>query len=527
MLERVAIALSLALAMLAGCARPASHAHELRIAIPIDPTSLSPLVAFDQDQIALDQFWCQTLVGLDERNRFVPILVTRIPSRANGDISADGLRITYHLRPGVRFADGVPLTSADVAFTYRAIFDPANGVGSSDSYERVAALTTPDPQTVVVRLRAPWSAAVHVLFAQADFAYGILPKHAFANTRVMGSPWESHAFGTGPFRVSAWRRGERLELEPNPYYSPKPKLAGLIVEIVPDQSATFNALRTHQLDIGELNTDNVEDAAHSGGLLVKRTAENGIRALYLQTAAAPTNDPHVRRAIAYAIDRGVLAKAWRGVYPPARSLFAAPLVSWPNVPPAPYPFDLVRAGRELDAAGWQRHGTVRSKDGRPLALLVALDPNIAVVPRIAVIVQEQLARLGAEVSVKSYATNVFSAPDGPLRTGRFSITPGALIAGSDPEQSINVRCAQARDGGENYSRYCSPRLEALFARQAVAPTEAERDRDFDAIANVVHDDVPLVPLYDLLYIEGVDTRVTGYARNMLRYPVRPEDWDAR
>ena len=44
---------------------------------------------------------------------------------------------------------------------------------------------------------------------------------------------------------------------------------------------------------------------------------------------------------------------------------------------------------------------------------------------------------------------------------------------------------------------------------------------------MVHDDVPLVPLYDLLYIEGVDTRVTGYARNMLRYPVRPEDWDAR
>jgi hypothetical protein len=203
---------------------------------------------------------------------------------------------------------------------------------------------------------------------------------------------------SGPARFAwpSWRRGERLELEPNPYFSPKPKLARLIVEIVPDQSATFNALRTHQLDIGELNTDNVEDAAHTGGLLVKRTAENGIRALYLQTAAAPTNDPHVRRAIAYAIDRGVLAKAWRGVYPPARSLFAAPLVSWPNVPPAPYPFDLVRAGRELDAAGWERHGTVRSKDGRPLALLVALDPNIAVVPRIAVIVQEQLARLGAE-----------------------------------------------------------------------------------------------------------------------------------
>jgi peptide/nickel transport system substrate-binding protein len=117
------------IAALAACTRtgvaPAGPAHVLRIAYAGDPASLVPLVAIDQDIVALDTLFCQTLVGLSADNREVPILVTRIPSRQNGDVSQDGTRITYHLRPDVRFADGVPLTSADVAFTYRAIFDPS------------------------------------------------------------------------------------------------------------------------------------------------------------------------------------------------------------------------------------------------------------------------------------------------------------------------------------------------------------------------------------------------------------------
>jgi peptide/nickel transport system substrate-binding protein len=514
------------LAFAAGCARPPSHAHELRLTLPLDPASLSPLVAFDQNQIALDLLWCQTLVGLDERNRFVPVLLTRIPSRANGDVSTDGLRITYHLRPDVRFADGVPFTSADVAFTFRAIFDPANVAASVDAYRRVASLATPDPHTVVVRLREPWADAVHVLFAQADFAYGILPKHAFASTTIAGSAWASRPFGTGPFRVAAWKRGEGLELAPNPFFRPAPKLHRILVRVIANQTSAFDALRTHSVDAVELNVDNAGIAATVPGVRVVKLHENGLRALYLQTQAEPTNDVRVRRAIAYALDLGDLAKAWKNVYPAATSLFPAPLYSWPHRAIAPYPHDYARADALLDAAGWRLHDGIREKNGSPLALTIALDPTIAVVPRIAVVAQEQLARAGMQVSVKAYQTTIFSAPDGPERTGRFSLTPAALIGGSDPAQSINVLCAQARDGGESYSRFCSPVIEKAFADQLRATSEAQRHRDFDTIARVVHDDVPLVPLYDLLYIEGVDTRVTGYARNMLRFPVHPEQWDA-
>src|SRR5690348_12264564 len=100
-------------ALLAGCGGTvgqghAGPAHVLRIADIVDPPSLNPLLAHDQDTIGYDLLICQTLVGLDAKNRLVPVLVTRIPSRGNGDISRDGTRITYHLRSDVRFADGKP-----------------------------------------------------------------------------------------------------------------------------------------------------------------------------------------------------------------------------------------------------------------------------------------------------------------------------------------------------------------------------------------------------------------------------------
>ena len=173
---------------LASCAPFPSHggdAHVLRIADLADPSSLDPLLAHDQDTIGYDLLVCQTLIGMDRRNRLIPVLVTQIPSRSNGGISRDGKTIAYRLRKRVRFADGVELTSADVAFTYRAIFDSRNPVLSQDAYRRIASLETPDRYTVIVRLKQPWNAAVSDLFAQSDFAFGILPAHAFSSLSLI------------------------------------------------------------------------------------------------------------------------------------------------------------------------------------------------------------------------------------------------------------------------------------------------------------------------------------------------------
>ena len=88
------------------------------------PRTLSPILATQTVEASIARLTTDILVSADAHGTLVPRLAREIPTRANGGISADGLTITYHLRPGIRWQDGVPFTSRDVKFTYDAIMNP-------------------------------------------------------------------------------------------------------------------------------------------------------------------------------------------------------------------------------------------------------------------------------------------------------------------------------------------------------------------------------------------------------------------
>jgi peptide/nickel transport system substrate-binding protein len=512
----------------AGCSRGTGQAryaapHDLRIADEADPSSLNPLLAHDQVTIGFDLLFVQTLVGVDAANRLVPVLITRVPTRANGDISRDGRTIVYHLRRGVRFADGKPLTSADVAFTFAAIVDPRNPFLSEDAYRRVSSLSTPDPHTVVVRLHAPWNAAVRELFAQSDFAFGILPRHAFASTSLRGAPWEEHAFGTGPFRVTQWRRGDRIVLEPNPYFSPRPKLTRIEFIMIPDFNAALVALRSGGIDLARVLSLQASEAASLTGIRTVATPINGIDMLALQTAGAPTDDIRVRRAIAEALDVPQIERLFHGLYPRAAT-FLPPVFEWHDRSLAPIAHYEPAANANLDAAGWHLERGARTKNGKPLQLLFVMASNSAA--GVAAIVQRELATVGIDVLIKAFPTTDFNAPAGPIRSGRFNIALQGWIGGADAEQSVVFSCTQVQ-GGDNISRFCDRSFEEAFQDQAVTSDPRSRAADFQTLQRIVHDRVPVVPLDYPKYFDVMNLRVTGFARNMLAFPVSAERWDAK
>lgn len=495
--------------LLCGCSGAHGKRGVLRIADTVDPPSLNPLLAHDQATIGYDLLVCQTLIGIDASNRLVPVLVTRLPSRENGDISADGMTITYHLKRGIRFADGKLLTSADVAFTYRAIMDPHNNVLSVDAYQRIASLKTPDPSTVVIHLKDPWNAAVTRLFAQTDFAFGILPAHAFASTRLERTPWEQHPFGSGPFRVVRWRRGDRIVLDPNPYFRPKPKAAGIELRIIPNAQAAFNALRAGDVDIAPVYPDMLPQARSMRNIHILRTPENATFWLTLQTSRLPANSANVRRAVAYALDLNTIADVYQHAYPPAAA-FLPPVLTWHDSKIRAYPHDLEKARALLN--------------GRRVDVLIVTASEAQLYNRIATVVQQQLAQAGMNVTIKQFSTALFNAPEGPIRNARFTISVDGWLGGADPEQSVVFLCSQANPDGDNISRYCDPRFEALFRDQERTSSIARRARDFMAMQHLIHEDVPVIPLYYETYFDGVSARVHGFGRNMLRYPVAPETW---
>jgi peptide/nickel transport system substrate-binding protein len=481
------------------------------------------LLAHDQLTIGFDLLFVQTLVGLDAANRLVPILITSVPTRANGDISSDGRTIVYHLRRGIRFADGKPLTSADVAFTFAAIVDPRNPVLGEDAYRRVSSLSTPDPHTVVVRLRAPWNAAVRELFAQTDYAFGILPRHAFASTSVRGAAWEEHAFGTGPFRVTQWRRGDRIVLEPNPYFSPRPKLTRIELLMIPDFDSALVGLRAGEIDLARALSSQAFQAASFSGIRVVATPINGTNMLALQTTASPTDDIRVRRAIAQALDVPPIERLFHGLYLRAAT-FLPPVFKWHDRSFAPIAHDERAAEANLDAAGWHLERGVRTKNGRPLQVLFVMASGSAA--GLAAIVQRELATVGIDVLIKAFPTTDFNAPAGPIRSGRFNLAALTWIGGADPEQSVVLSCAQV-PAGTNIARFCDRSFEKAFQDQAVTSDSRRRGADFQTLQRIAYDRVPVLPLDYPKYFDVMNTRVTGFARNMLAFPVSAERWDAK
>ncbi len=514
-------------AALCACAHAGTEparTHVLRIADNVDPSSLNPLLAHDQDTIGYDLLVTQTLVGLSAQNRLVPVLVTRVPTAANGDVSADGKTIVYRLRRGVRFADGSELTSRDVVFTYRAIVDGRNPVESEDAYRRVASLQPRGPYTIVVRLRRRWNAAVAELFAQADFAFGILPAHAFASTDVTRAAWNQRPFGTGPFRVIAWERAGSIVLERNPYYRPQPRLRRIVLALIPTTQSSLTALRARDVDVTEIGAAQIPAARGVAGAHVALTPVNGAYFLLLQTTGRPTDDVHVRRAVAAALDRHEFARASFGALTPADS-FLPPVVPWHVPSSLGAGGDPAVVARELRLAGWRNSGGGWMKNGRPLSVTIALAPERGT--WIPVIEQAQLRRAGIDATLKSYPAALFNAPGGPLRSGAFELAAAQWIGAADPEQSVIFACSQRGPNGNNSMNYCSARFDALFGDQAVTADPQRRRRDFVEMQRIVDRDAPVVPIAFESSIDVVSDRVTGFRRNMLMYPVDSERWDTK
>lgn len=532
--RRAVLLLVLAAVALGGCQRVGSERwgtpHALRIGIVSDPSSLDPLFVTSQVGVDIGQLFTETLIGLSPRNGPIPLVAQRVPTRANGDISPDGRTITYHLRRDERFADGTPLTSADVAFTYRAILDPRNPVTDAEPYRRIASLTTPDPHTVRIHLRKPWAAAVSELFAASDYAYGILPAHAFASTDLTHAAWNEHPFGSGPFRVVSWRHGDEIVLAPNSHARRKPHLQRLTLKIVPDSNTLFIQVRTHGVDVAELTDGDVPQARALPGTRVIETPQNHTDFLEFQTARPPLNDPLVRRALVEAIDRAAVARTvFLGLHPVATT--EIPPALWAHdAAIANRPYDPARAAADLERAGWHLRGATRVKEGRPLTLDFAFVGGNATARRLATIVEADLRNVGATVTLKAYPSTLFFAPaaqGGIDRGGRFDLAYDDWYGGADPEASELYTCGERAPGGPNSERWCSGAYDRLFAAQAQTDDRSARKRSFDGMQRLIHENAVADFLVYPSAFTVLNPAVIGYTPNMLYAFGDSETWDIR
>jgi peptide/nickel transport system substrate-binding protein len=440
------------------------------------------------------------LLAPDQHARYVPVLATEVPTLENGGIVLDGagMTITYKLRPGVLWHDGQPFTSADVAFTWRAVKDPAFIAESKDGTEEIVAIKTPDALTVICRY-----ATVSPTFATTLFTFGILPRHLLEGVDLNTSSYGDRPIGTGPFMVTAFKRGQYVLTERFPGYWRRdaggrrlPYLDKLIFKIIPNSNTLLTQIRSGELDlVTQTPYDQAKQMHGLPGVELLRAPLLSWQHLDFNYRNPLLADRQVRLAIAHAINREPLVRAQGGFPAPIKSP-VVPVFDFYDAGATEIAYDPAKARALLKAAG--HTGKLRF---RFLAQAGKGNDELAQ--------QVIIAQLKA-VGIDAYADNKTGVSYRQARyTGEYDINYATWVTGADPIYSRFY----ATKGSNNGQGYSNPVLDRVLARMEGTLDPTERRRAAFAMQRILLHDLPSVPLTSNVAVVTKRSTLAGFTPN--------------
>jgi peptide/nickel transport system substrate-binding protein len=466
----------------------------LRLGEDEEPDSLNLMFAHTAASDTISGLLFSFLLRYDARGNYVPDLALAVPTLRNGGISPDGKRIVVHLRRGVVWADGTPLTAYDWLFTYHAVLDPANNVKTRYGWDAIASASAPDPYTIVIRLKRPNVAALGIL-AMGGAAYPPLPAHLLHTLpNLNAAPFNEHPLSSGPYLLKEWNHGSSLVFVPNRrYFRGAPRLKEVIWKVVPDVNTLFNQLRTHEIDVyPNVNPNAIGELSSIAGIRLDRRLIADWRHLGINCSRAQLADPRVRRAIAEAVDwkriddtvfHGIDALAVSDIFPQS---WAAPALP-------PYRYDPADARRLLAQAGW-RLGSDGILNKGPLAMHLTIYATTGHQENTEsqVLIQSMLRSVGIDVAIRNYPGSYLFAMDGPLYTGKYDLEWSIETNGPDPDNSGDWNGAFIPPRGANTSWLDDPIVNATSAAAAGTFDVTARKRLYQREEERIRELVPAV-----------------------------------
>ncbi|HEV3058000.1 MAG TPA: peptide ABC transporter substrate-binding protein [Vicinamibacterales bacterium] len=499
------------------------------------------IVGYDREPDTLNRFSTHILEDIqtcvvegltttDEQMRVVPLLAREVPSVENGEVVLrpdGGMDVTWRLRPGIRWHDGTPFTSADVKFTVDAINSPAYNPESTDGFDRINSVDTPDPLTAVVHYKE--------IYAPYDiqFIRGALPKHVLEGRDIdRAQDYNRSPLGTGPYRVAEWKAGEHILLERVPHYwrgDEFPKIRRLLFKFVANTNTRINQLKSGEVHVVALVPwDKYREIAGLASIVVSRTPGNAYEHVTLnERQFPPFADVRVRRALVSALDRELYARTiLDGLAPVAHGPIQP--VSWAYTDQVKtYAFDPDRARALLDEAGWKPGASgVRERDGRPLAFTLITQAGYAVRENIAQAIERQLRDVGVDVRVELHDGTALSAI---WFEGRFDAMLHWWQMPSDPELTTFFAADRTPPAGRNINYYRNDELTRLLYASDRTVDRAERARLLQRAERMIAEDVPEIPLYSVTRLDAVPASLRNFKGNPTNVGIfwNVDEWEIR
>jgi len=508
---------------IAACgASPAPPPRDVRVVLYHDPSSLSLIGNTDQNSAQLASMISDGLVSYDAAGRYVPMVAK------SWDLAPDGKTLTFHLREGVVWHDGQPVTAKDVAFTVAKIRDPATQAQSWAGYfADVTSLETPDDATVIVHYARTYADALEPWRAP------LIPEHvAGKDSDFLTGGFARHPVGCGPFRFASYAPGQSVVLQAfNRYWEGAPKVGRIIVRIVGAERTGYEALLLGDVDLMAVTPDLWRESQSStAGTRFARFVYyrlNAWKVDWNQTNAVPYfRDPRIRRALVLALDREKFAATViGGLGRPAASSYP-PESPWSDPSILPLPYDPVSSASLLEESGWRLpHGKrVREKDGKPFTftlLLAAGSQEMA--DRIAAWMQQSLAPVGVDMKIEKVEWKTFQQR---RKTHDFQAAMAGVSFDPTPDQ-YDLYHTSAAEGGFNYGGFSDAEVDRLLeeGRSTVDPTA--RHQIYNRLQQRLREVEPMAFLFQLAQpvlrdprLEGVEASPVG----LFQFAPGPRAW---
>lgn len=474
------------------------------------PTTFDPAMVEDGPTIDVLQQVFEGLVQWSPDNKVVPCLAEK------WDVSKDGLTYTFHLRPGVKFQDGSPVTASDVLYSMTRALDPKLGSPVAVNYlgdiagakelnagkaTELKGVKVLDPMTVAITITKPKAYWIYTL----TYPTGYVVSRAEAKTDApLTAEDDAKGAGTGPFRVTSYARDVKVILAANPaYWDGAPKIAGIERPVVVDAGTRHDMYVKGDIDIlqyespGDFENDSKDAALKDQVRLFPRAATFYIG---LNQQAFPAfKDVRVRQALAYATDKNKIVQVvFGGKRDAAEDILAKGI---PGFDPAfkGLPYDPAKARALLAQAG---------------------HPNGAGIPPIPLYYRQSLPDLAKTVDLirQMWSENL------GLKTENHVTEYGAMLHQNDKNalECYHIRWAAdyldpqdyysvlLRTGSsENHVVYSNPKYDALCDAADVSQNPARRRALYRQAARIVADEAPMIPLYYQRDVELIKPTVSG------------------
>ena len=465
-----------ALLLLAGCRGAQRDPHTLVFLIESSPANLDPRIGTDAQSQRIDALLFDGLVDHNAAFQFTPALALSWEQ-------PNPLTVVFHLRSGVLFHDGHPLTARDVKWTIDSMRDGTVISAKSTVFASVDSVEVRDPLTVVFHLKR---ADNFLLRNLATGATGIVPQGS-------GRDFWRHPVGTGPFRFAGQQIDQDVVIERNPdSWSVSPKLQRVRFAVVPDTITESLELEKGSGDVAvnSLPVDSLPVLAGRSNLKVEETSGTEIQYLAFNLRDPLLADVRVRQAIACAIDRDLIIRTvLRGYAQPAVSLLPASHWAWTG-DVARYAFNPARAEKLLDAAG---HG--RGQDGVRFRLTMKTS-NDQGTRLLAAVLQQQLARVGISLDLRSFEFATFYSD---VTRGAFQMYSLRWVGGNEQPDIFGYTFLTSNFSpkGANRAHYSNTRLDALLTDANENPDQSARRKDYVEAQQILADDLPAFNLWYL------------------------------